>query len=90
MTPITATQLDNLLNEAEKLLNAENEKLKKAIRDQKRANGLKRLAIRQEAEEQWNDQQEVDFSPYIFVSIAFVWMIIMVIRIIYLLLCRFL
>ncbi|PIC48525.1 hypothetical protein B9Z55_007464 [Caenorhabditis nigoni] len=74
MTPITATQLDHLLAEAEKLLNAENEKLKKAIRDQKRANGLKRLAIRQEAEDQewWDGRPE--FCLYIVGLTVLIWM----------------
>ncbi|CAO4367070.1 unnamed protein product [Caenorhabditis nigoni] len=49
MTPNTATQLDRLLNEAEKLLTAENKELKKAIRDQKRENDRTRVAIMQGA-----------------------------------------
>ncbi|CAO4367071.1 unnamed protein product [Caenorhabditis nigoni] len=72
MTPISV-QIDHLLNEAEKLLTAENEKLNKAIRDQKRANGLKRLAIRQEAEDQewWDGRPE--FCLYIVGLTVLIW-----------------
>ncbi|CAO4367072.1 unnamed protein product [Caenorhabditis nigoni] len=73
MTPISA-QLDNILNEAEKLLTAENGKLKKAIRDQKRENGLKRLAIRQVAEDKkWYDEK-TEFCLYLIGLTVLIWM----------------